>query len=47
VAVVANNLSKIVLAMAVGGWSFGRIVARGIVAALAVAALGLTPALLW
>ena len=47
VAVVANSVSKIVLAMAVGGWSFGRIVARGIAAALAVAAIGLTPALLW
>ena len=45
VAVVANSLSKIGLAMAVGGWSFGSIVARGIAAALAVAALGLTPAL--
>ena len=47
VAAVANSLSKIVLAIAVGGWSFGRIVARGIAAALAVAALGLMPSLLW
>jgi uncharacterized membrane protein (DUF4010 family) len=46
VAVVANSLSKIVLAMAVGGWSFGRIVARGVAASLAVAALGLLPPLL-
>jgi uncharacterized membrane protein (DUF4010 family) len=45
-AVVANSLSKIVLAVAVGGWSFGRIVAQGIAASLAVGALGLLPVLL-
>jgi hypothetical protein len=35
-----------VLAIAVGGWSFGRVVARGIAASLAVGALGLLPVLL-
>jgi hypothetical protein len=42
----ANSVSKIVLAMAVGGIGFGKVVARGIAAGLAVGALGLTPALL-
>jgi hypothetical protein len=33
--------------MAVGGWSFGKVVARGIPAGLAAGALGLAPARLW
>ncbi len=46
VAVVANSLTKIALGTAAGGLKFGRVVARGLAASLAVGALGLTPALL-
>jgi uncharacterized membrane protein (DUF4010 family) len=46
VAVVANSLTKIALGTAAGGFKFGKVVARGIAASLAVGALGLLPALL-
>lgn len=46
VAVLANSLAKVVLGIAVGGVKFGKVVARGIAASQAVAALGLLPALL-
>jgi uncharacterized membrane protein (DUF4010 family) len=46
VAVLANSLAKVVLGIAVGGVKFGKVVARGIAASVAVAALGLLPALL-
>jgi len=45
VAVVANSLTKIALGTAAGGFKFGKVVARGIAASLAVGALGLLPAL--
>ena len=46
VAVVANSLTKIVLGTTAGGFKFGKVVARGTVASLAVGALALAPALL-
>jgi len=46
VAVLANSVSKIVLAITAGGLGFGKVVARAIAASLAAGALGLLPALL-
>ena len=46
VAVAANSLTKIVLGTTVGGFRFGKVVARSIAASLAVGALALSPALL-
>jgi uncharacterized membrane protein (DUF4010 family) len=46
VAVAANSLAKVVLGITAGGIGFGKVAALGIAASLAVAALGLLPALL-